>query len=120
MGTEGFRIRPLQAADGTIVIKVSGEIDITSSLAFKERLFGALDEGATYVVVDLDAAAYVDTSGLSVLLELARRCKLEDRELATVCSEGMMRRALTNTGLDQVVPTYATLEEALGHREQAR
>jgi len=119
MGIEGFHVSSSRPADGIVVIQVSGEIDITNGLAFKERLFAALDEAAARVVVDLDAAGYVDTTGLSVLLELARRCRREGRELATVCGEGMMRRALANTGLDQFVTTYATLGEALGHWGQA-
>jgi anti-sigma B factor antagonist len=120
VGTEDFRITPLQPAGGVIVIQVSGEVDITSALAFKERLFAALDEAAARVVVDLDAADYVDTTGLSVLLELAKRCRRDDRALAIVCCEGLMRRALANTGLDQIVTTYDTLDEALGHGGQAR
>ena len=35
--------------------------------------------------------------------------------LAIVSSEGWVRHALANTGLDQLVPTHATLDEALGH-----
>ena len=96
-----------------MVIRVSGEIDMTNSLGFGERLFGELDEEATRVVLDLHADR-VDTTGLSVILELARRCGREDREMAIVCSEGWVRRALANSGLDQVIETHATLDEALG------
>ena len=115
MGTEDFHVSSLRRADGIIVIQVSGEIDITNSLAFKECLFTLLDEGAMQAVLDLDAADRVDTTGLGVILELARRCGREDCKLAIVCSEGWARRALANTGLDQLVPTHATLDEALGH-----
>jgi len=90
MGIEGFHVSSSRPADGIVVIQVSGEIDITSSLAFKERLFGELDEGATQVVLDLDA-----------------------------CSEGWVRRALANTGLDQMIATHATLDGALGCRGPA-
>ena len=71
------------------------------------------------MVVDLSSADYVDTYALSVLVDVAIRCRLEDRRLAIVCSEGRMRRALAATGLDQFVPTYATLDEALGQDEPA-
>ena len=114
MGTEDFRIRALRPADGIVVIQVSGEIDITNSLALKQRVFAELDERATNVVLDLDAADRVDTTGLSVILELAERCRSEERELALVCSEGGVRRALAVTGLDQLIATHATLDEALG------
>jgi len=119
VGTEDFCITPLRLADGIIVIQVSGEIDISSSLAFKERLLAALDESTRQVVLDLGAADRVDTTGMSVILELARRYDREDRELAIVCSEGWVRRALANTGMDQVVATHATLAEVLGHDKPA-
>ena len=114
MGTREYQISSLRPADGIMVIRVSGEIDMTNSLAFREHLFGELDEEARRVVLDLHAADRVDTTGLSVILELARRCGREDREVAIVCPEGWVRRALANSGLDQVIDTHATLDEALG------
>lgn len=114
MGSPDYRINAQRPADGVIVIQASGEIDITNSLAFRERLFGELDGGAALVVLDLHAADRVDTTGLSVILELAKRCRREDRELAMVCSEGRVRHALAVTGLDQMIATHATLDEALG------
>ncbi len=114
MGTRKYHISSLRPADGTVVIRVSGEIDMTNSLALRERLFGELDEEATQVVLDLHAADRIDTTGLSVILELARLCGREDRELAIVCPEGRVRQALANTGLDQVIDTHATLDEVLG------
>ena len=115
MGSQDdYRISLLRPADGIVVIQVSGEIDITSSLAFKERLFAALEEGVTQVVLDLDAADRIDTTGLSVILELAKRCSREERQLAIVCREGWVRRALAVTGLDQLIATHTTLDEALG------
>jgi anti-sigma B factor antagonist len=114
MGTQDYRIRVLRRADGAAIIRVTGEIDIMSSLSFGERLSAVFEEGAAKVIVDLSAARYVDTTGLSVLWESAKRCRLEGRELAIVCSEGRVRRALANSGLDQVVATHATLDEAFG------
>lgn len=115
MGTkDDYRIGVLRPADDLVVVQASGEIDISGSVDFSERLFGLLDEHPARMVVDLSDADYVDTYALSVLVDVALRCRLEDRSLALVCSEGRMRRALTATGLDQFVATYATLDEALG------
>jgi anti-sigma B factor antagonist len=114
MGIQDFHISPLRPADGIIVIQVSGEIDMTNSLAFRQRLFGELDEGATQVVIDLHAADRVDTTGLSVILDLAKQCAREGRDLAIVSPEGWVRRALANTSLDQMIETYDTLDKALG------
>jgi anti-sigma B factor antagonist len=114
MAVENFHINATRPADGVIVVEVSGQIDITNSLAFQQRLMEELDEGATQVVLDLDDADQVDTTGMSVLLALAKRCEIEDRKLAIVCHGGWVRRALATTSLDQMIAVHATLEEALG------
>ena len=113
-----YRIRVLQTAGSDAVIQVIGEVDLVGSYAFKERLSGVLDAGAARVVVDLSAADYVDTNGLSVLWELAKRRTPEGRELAIVCPEGRVRRALATTGLDQVMEVHATLDAALGREDR--
>ncbi len=120
MGTEDFHISARRPADDVIVIEVSGEVDITNSLAFQQLLFEELEVGARQVVLGLNAADRVDTTGMSVLLTLAKRCRLDDRELAIVCPEGWVRRALATTGLDQMIAVHATLEEALGREDPAR
>ena len=119
-GDRGLSHNAHRPAHGDIVIQASGEIDITNSLAFRERLFGELDGGAALVVLDLDAADRIDTTGMSVILELAKRCRGEDRELAIVCWEGRVRHAIAATGLDQMIATHATLDEALGWTSRPR
>ena len=115
MGTkDDYRISVLRPADDLVVVQASGEIDVRGSVTFRERLFAVLDEQPALTVVDLSDADYVDTYALSVLVDVALRCRLEERRLAIACSEGRMRRALAATGLDQFVATHATLDEALG------
>ena len=115
MGTkDDYRISVLRPPDDLVVVRASGEIDVSGSVDFRERLFALLDEHPARMVVDLSDADYVDTYALSVIVDVALRCRLEDRSLALVCSEGRMRRALAATGLDQFVPTYARLDDALG------
>jgi anti-anti-sigma factor len=104
----------LRPADGLIVAQASGEVDVTSSHAFTEQLLALLDEEPAQIVVDLSSVAYVDTYALSAVLDVAKRCRLEDCGLAVVCSEGRMRSALAKTGLDLFVATHTTLDEALG------
>ena len=121
MGTDDhYHIDVVQSARGFIVVVASGDIDVTGSVDFRRRLFGLLDGRADHdhLVIDLSDTGYVDTYALSVLVDVAIRCRMEDRRLAIVCSEGSMRHALAATGLDQFVTTYDTLDEALGHDER--
>ena len=120
MGThDDYRISVLRPADGLIVAEASGEIDVVGSHAFAEHLLSLLDEQPAQIVVDLSRVAYVDTYALSALVDVAKRCGLEDCSLALVCSAGRMRSALAKTGLDQVITTHDTLDEALGRGDPA-
>ena len=114
---QAYRISTLRPADGLIVAQASGEIDVAGSSAFREQLLALLAEEPVRIVVDLSSVAYVDTYALSALVDLEQCCRLRDCRLAIVCSEGRMRRALAATGLDELVPTHATVDEALSSGE---
>lgn len=120
MGTQNdYRISVQRPADGLIVVQASGEIDVAGSYAFKGQLLALLDEEPARMVVDLSSVAYVDTYALSAVVDLAKSCTLKECGLAIVCSEGRMRRALAVTGLDELVATHPSLDEALGRSDPA-
>ncbi len=108
-----FRIRRTAPADGAIVVAVAGELDLCSSHTLRETLLAAADSGAASIVVDLSELSLIDSTGLGVLALLARRAAPAAAELVIVCPEGRVSRLLTLSGLDQVVPVYATRGAAL-------
>ncbi len=110
--SDGFRIKRLRLGDGAVVVEVAGELDLCSSHTFREHLAGATDSGAAAVVVDLTGISFIDSTGLSVLAVQARRAALDGPALAVVCPEGRVRKVLTMTGLDRVIPVYATRGKA--------
>ena len=57
------------------VLKVSGEVDIQTSTILDEHVQRALDEGASFLVVDLGDVTFLDSTGLSVLIAGLKRCQ---------------------------------------------
>jgi len=112
-GSSGFRIERLRLGDGAEVVQVAGELDLCSTHTFKEHLASAVDSDAAVVVVDLTEISFIDSTGLSLLAVQARRAALGGPVLAVVCPDGRVRKLLTMTGLDQVVPVYSTRAAAL-------
>jgi anti-anti-sigma factor len=55
--------------DGTAVITVVGEIDIDTVDELRSAVSHAVEEGATGLVFDLSGVAFMDSSGIAVLLE---------------------------------------------------
>lgn len=54
--------------DHTLILKVTGEVDLSTAPLLDERLRLAETADASSVVVDLDQVVFMDSSGLHVLL----------------------------------------------------
>ena len=57
---------------GAVVARVTGEVDISNVGPTKRRLTEAVGSAAPGLVVDLSGTTYLDSSGVYLLLELAR------------------------------------------------
>ncbi|MBC5811370.1 MAG: STAS domain-containing protein [Candidatus Eremiobacteraeota bacterium] len=82
--------------DGTTVVAVLGEIDIASAGALREQLDQASRAGSN-VVVSLEKCAYIDSSGLRVLVRISN--ELGDRFAIVVPPGTQTRRIFDITGL---------------------
>ena len=82
-------------ADGTLHIVLRGELDILSVEALQPEIEAALAYEASLVVVEAAELAYVDSSGLAVLLRLARR----HGDLEVRHASNILRQAITAAGL---------------------
>ncbi|HWE09712.1 MAG TPA: STAS domain-containing protein [Solirubrobacteraceae bacterium] len=85
---------------GVTVATVSGEVDMSSVDRVAGTLTG-LSNLAMGLVVDLGAVEYLDSSGISVLHDLAQRLRRRSQMLIIVCPPGSPpRRMLELTALD--------------------
>jgi anti-sigma B factor antagonist len=87
---------------GLAAVAVSGEVDITTAPDLRAWLTKVLDDGAADVVVDLSGVAFMDSSGLSVLVGAHRRLARIGGRLGVVGVSPMMSRLLTVTGLARI------------------
>jgi anti-sigma B factor antagonist len=108
-----FRVEFPGPAGETAVVVASGELDLHSSPPFKEALVGAIEGGASRVVVDLSGVTFIDSSALGALIGGARRAALGGSELMIVCPPGSVARVIELTGLHRAFTIHPTREEAL-------
>src|SRR4051794_33583418 len=104
---------PLCRVDVTAVgpVRVAtliGELDLSNVGDIENQLAAGL-RSDSILVVDLAQLAYVDSSGLGMLDRLSRHTKLR----LVVPDGAVIFRTLRVTGLDQLVPTFATRDAAL-------
>jgi anti-sigma B factor antagonist len=98
---------------GWTVVAVHGEIDVATSPTLRERLIDLVSNGATRMVLDLEAVDFVDSTGLGTIVSVLKRARTHGGDLRLVCTEARIRRLFEITGLDKAVPLHASLEDAL-------
>lgn len=84
------------------VLKVSGEVDIQTSTILDEHVQRALDEGASFLVVDLGDVTFLDSTGLSVLIAGLKRCQSAGGAMRVSSARPNVRRVFEVTGLTEV------------------
>jgi anti-anti-sigma factor len=111
----------MQDHDGVPVAVISGEVDI-SNIDDITRQLTALPNFAPGLVVDLRLVAYMDSTGISLLHDLAGRLRERSQQLIVVCPPGSPpRRVLELTGLitrTTVVDDLAPAVQAMRHVAQ--
>ena len=77
-------------------------------------LADALGEAAAAaVLVDLSDCDFIDSTGLSLLVETKRRLSEDERRFGVCCPDADVRRLLELTGIDQAVGLFDTRDEAV-------
>ncbi len=84
--------------DGTVRVSLQGELDLASTRQVEEH-FAAIDEQAPLrVVVDLSGLAFIDSSGLRMLLLADARAREHGYELVLRAAEEPVQRVFEMTG----------------------
>ncbi len=82
-----------QASEATVVT-VTGELDVLTARKLIPQLDEIVRKRSGDAVIDLSAAEFVDSFGLTVLLGTQRRLARQGRRLSVICGEGPVRRAI--------------------------
>lgn len=90
------------------IVVCRGELDAATAPGLRDVLAGIEEDD---VLVDLCDTTFVDSTGLSTLLNALRRLTREERRLVVVCPSGAVRRTLRLTHL---VDTLRVAEDRPG------
>lgn len=102
-----------QLDDATRVIALNGEIHVTTAPEFSSRLNDAVAAGIRGLVIDMSGVAFIDSTGLSVLLNGLRRVTRADGRMALVVSNPTVLRLFEITKLDSTFDIQPTREAAI-------
>ena len=94
---------------GVAVVKVTGEVDVSTSGALRDGLLRVItDEGQSGLVVNLSDVKFIDSTGVGVLVGVWHRVRATNRSLALAAPSPHARRILHTTGLTKAFWIYDT------------
>ncbi|MEZ5099031.1 MAG: STAS domain-containing protein [Thermoleophilia bacterium] len=98
---------------GLVVLALVGEHDIATRRELDETARALIDE-PSLLVVDLTCASYLDSETLGVLPGLDEALRRQGARLTLVLGRSdVIARAVRITGMLEVIPHAATLDEAI-------
>lgn len=104
---------PVEMVSGVPVVSAPEDIDITNADALRTALLESAAHGPGTFVVDLTRTRFCDTAGLHALVSAHKRARAEGGEVLLVMRGAAVLRIFAVTGLDQVFPSFTSLDEAL-------
>ena len=110
-----FDVQESDVDERTRIIDAGGEIHVSTAPEFSERLNAAIAEGKTALVLDFSRVEFIDSTGLSVLLNGLRRLTRRKGALSVVCTNPTVLRLFEITRLDSTFHIVGTREEALAY-----
>jgi anti-sigma B factor antagonist len=105
-----------EVVNGVPVVAAPEEIDITNASELRSALLAAAAHGCGTLVVDMTRTRFCDSSGLHALVAAHKRAQAEAGELRLAMAAAAVLRVFAITGLDRVIPSFPSLEQALAYR----
>ena len=104
---------PVEVVRGVPVVGAPEEIDITNAAGLRAALLESAARGHGTFVVDMTRTRFCDTVRLHALVGAHKRAGAEGGQVLLVIPDAAVLRILAITGLDRVIPSFTSLEEAL-------
>ncbi|GIH22850.1 anti-sigma factor antagonist [Acrocarpospora phusangensis] len=102
-----------RCTDSATVISAAGELDATNTAELTLYIAAEHPDAARPLVLDLATLTFIDSSGLRILMDAHQRSRRHGSSLHLAAPHERVIRLLELTGLDQLLSTHPTLEQAL-------
>ena len=105
-----FALVEQRSGDG-LVLRVAGELDVITARQLAARLAELAKQPLESLVIDLNDATFIDSSGLHLLLNARRRMARRGSPFAVICGEGPVRRAIELARLGETLGLVGSWDE---------
>lgn len=97
----------------SVVVSVTGEIDIATTHQLSEALSAALSRGPKGLICDLSGVNFLGAAGLTVLAAAQRRAIAGHAWFDIVCPQPLPRKAIAVAALDAMFCLHDRVDEAI-------
>lgn len=102
-----------QRPNGVAIVQPTDRIDTYTAREFKDRISAAIDSGSRWLVVDLSAVTFLDSTGLGALVTNMKRAQELGGDLRLAQVPQNVRMMIELTSLQSYLPRYASVADAL-------
>ena len=92
-------------------VVLTGELDISSALGVESRLLELERLAPARLILDLRKVSFIDSTGLSMIINADGRARKAGRRLTIVSGDGVPRRVLRTVGLDDRLDVLTNMPE---------
>ena len=110
MPDAGFSVEVIR---GVPVVATPEDVDINNAAGLRAALLQSAALGPGTLVVDMTRTQFCDTAGLHALVGAHKRARAAGGRVLLVLRGATVLRIFSITGLDDVIPHFPSLEEAL-------
>jgi anti-sigma B factor antagonist len=110
---------PVEMIQGVPVVAAPEEIDTTNADSLRAALVEAAELGHGMFVVDMSRTRFCDSAGLHALVAAHRRSLATGSQVRLVICTAAVLRIFGLTGMDRVIPSFTSLDEALAQASAA-
>lgn len=85
-----------------VSVVLCGEVDISSSQKFKDKLYRLIEDHEKNIVLDCKSLTYIDSTGLGILVGALKKIKQLDRTIIIKGLKDNIKKLFYITGLDKI------------------
>lgn len=102
-----------RAESRSVIVAIEGELDIATADDLREHVQQAMDEHGPWLILDLSALDFMDSSGLNVIISTYRSVREAGGSLSLAALNERVTKVVRLVGLHRQVPVHQNVAAAV-------
>ncbi len=98
---------------GIYIFKLNGRLDSNTAPELEGKIFEAIENGSTNMVVDCEDLDYISSAGLRVILKATKALKRAEGMMVLCAMQDYVKEVFEIAGFDSFLPIAAGMDDAL-------